>query len=647
MSGQSYSVPNINSGCPSNCRQIPWLAGSDVWNGGTLPVYGQVTCTPLNENGSTDDTTNVQNCINAATVGTGSYSTCHAAGGCAVFLPAGSIFINGTLRVKSNVVVRGAKPEGVVFGTTYLPTTDATATTLILGTGAQLTNDNFTYSNISGYNGFATFPSPSSLSGTPQKGDTTVTIGSGSVSVGTWMKIFGNDDPGLIFAEGSILSWCDWCGDNSGFYTQQQIVQVTGFVSGTGGVGSVVNLSRPLYYTPYTTSITVHGHSESAGAKYNTIPFVTQKAGWENLRISGASNDIGGTQVILFQACLFCWEQNVESYVTGTSSGSAHVEFDFSYGGEVRNNYMHDERSGASGAGYDVYFQFVNGDHKVENNVMRHGRHAVVYQGGGSGTAILYNYMDDMYTDDTTYMASARTSHGAHPFMNLWEGNVASHVAADSLWGTSSHFLFFRNWLWGDETENFSFPGGCSGCAATGTPNNGFDAVDLYGGQEYYAFVGNVLGLSAIPTGANNSCQITSTSARHANFTNATLTGYNQSPAPATPLVYSMGTTLLADGVTGSTTASSSGTAIRNGNYDYKTIGVAFWDGGSTNNSIGNSYYYSSKPAWFGTCPWPGEGFDVSGINNLNPAQATFLGANIASPATAPAPAPGLFAMKR
>src|SRR4051812_11552357 len=98
-----YILPNTNSSCPGSCRQIPWLAGSDIWNGGTLPVYSQVTCTPLNENGVTDDTTNINNCINAAGAGTGAYSGCHAAGGCAVFLPAGSIKVSGTVRLQSGV----------------------------------------------------------------------------------------------------------------------------------------------------------------------------------------------------------------------------------------------------------------------------------------------------------------------------------------------------------------------------------------------------------------------------------------------------------------------------------------------------------------------------------------------------------------
>src|SRR4051812_36356630 len=124
LMAQSYSLPADNSGCPSNCRVIPWQAGSDLWNGGALPNYKQVTCSPLNEDGKTDDTNNINNCINAASSGT------------AVYLPAGTIYVNGTVRLKSTIVLRGAGPT----------------TQINLGSGGQLTTQNFSYSSSSNIN---------------------------------------------------------------------------------------------------------------------------------------------------------------------------------------------------------------------------------------------------------------------------------------------------------------------------------------------------------------------------------------------------------------------------------------------------------------------------------------------------------------
>ena len=572
VSAQAYSLPNVNTGCPSNCRVIPWQAGSDLWNGGVLPNYAQVTCTGLAGNGTTNDGPAIQTCIN------------NAASGTAVFIPAGKYLVNSTVALKSNVALRGAGPT----------------TQINLGASGTLTTQNFSTSMISGYNGYGVIPSPYTLSGTPTKGDTSVTIGSGTVTLGAWIKIFGNDDPSLINDTGTDGT-CNWCGDNSGWYVQQQIVQVTAINSGTGGAGSVVTVSRPLYYTPYTAAVTTQGKTEPAGAKYNLITFPTQKAGYEYFHVT-ATGDIGANQIILLQGCLYCWVKGVETQETGSSSGSAHVEMDYCYGNEIRDGYYHDQRSGASGSGYGVYFQFTNGDAKIENNVMRHNRHAIVFQGGGSGVALLFNYVDDLYTDDTTYLGSARTSHGAHPFMNLFEGNIMSHVTADDFWGTSSHDVFFRNWLWADETENWT-----GAVAATGSPNNGFDAVDLYQSQEYYSFVGNVLGHTGL----------------HTTWSAATLTttcttnncGYE---SQSTPGVYSYGSSKLGSAAT------SSATILRHGNWDYKTLGVAYWDGG-TNHTLPNSMYYPNEPSYLSGYPWPLEGPEGNPTINANAAENCYL----------------------
>ena len=548
LSAQTYSLPADNSGCPSNCRVIPWQTGSDLWNNGALPVYNQVTCSPLNEDGKTDDTSNINSCINSAGAGT------------AVYLPAGTIYVNGTVRLKSNVVVRGAGP----------------ATQINLGSNGQLTTQNFSYSSSSNINPPVSYGSSAggfALSGSPQKGDTTVTAASGAAlpKSGDFISIFSDDDPSLVNATGTD-GYCQWCGDNTGHHLMQQIDQVSS-VS-----GSTLTLARPLYYTPFT-------HPQ-----YRIYHFATQKAGYEYFHVT-ATGDIGPSQIILLSGCLYCWVKGVETQNTGSSSGSAHIELDFSYGNEIRDNYVHEGRSSASGANYGIYFQFINSDHKVENNISRHNRHGIIWQGGGSGIAVLYNYVDDNYTDDLTYLGSARTSHGAHPYMNLLEGNVISHLTADDFWGTSSHFVMFRNWFWGDETGTGvpSFP-----------PGEGYDAVDLYTGQEYYSFVGNVLGRTGL----------------HATWSKATVSGNNAYASSSSPIVYSY------DGAL-SGTASSSGTVLRHGNWDYKSGGVAFWDGGS-NHTLAASMYYKSQPSFLSGYAWPLEGPEGSPTVNANPAESCY-----------------------
>jgi hypothetical protein len=378
----------------------------------------------------------------------------------------------------------------------------------------------------------------------------------------------------------------------------QQIVQVTA-INGGGGAGSIVTLSQPLYYTPYASAVTLTdpAGTEPAGAKYNIISFPTQRAGYENFHVI-AAGDIGAGQIITMQGCLFCWVKGVETQYTGSNSGSAHIQLQYSYGNEVRDCYSHEQRSGASGSGYGIYVMFTNGNHKIENNILRHNRHGVIWEGGGGGDAVLYNYVDDQYTDDLTYVGSARPNHGAHPFMTLFEGNIFSHVAEDDFHGSASHFVFFRNSLWGDESND---GGGCSyttpaptcGNIPSFNPNgmSGFDAIDVYTLNTYMSFVANVLGRNGM----------------HANWSAATLRGFNAYGTASQPVVYSYAGPV---GAVPSTDSSS----INHGNYDFKTNGVAYWEGGA-NHSFASSWYYPTKPSFLGARPWPLIGPDVNGGN--------------------------------
>jgi hypothetical protein len=564
-----YDLPNDNAGCPANCRQIPWQAGSDLWNGGTLPNYTSVTCTGLAGNGTTDDGPAIQTCINNASAGT------------AVYIPAGTYLVNSTVRLKSNVVLRGA----------------GSTTQIDEGANGWLTTQDQSHSvNIDPPTTYNQIPTTYALSGAPQKGDTTLTIGSGQVSVGAWIKVFGNDDPTLISDPGGS---CDYCGDDTGAYLMQQIVQVTTINSGTGGAGSVVTISQPLYYTPFTSPVTLSdpAGTEPAGAKYNIITFPTQKAGYEYFHVI-ATGDIGASQIMTMQGCLYCWVKGVETQYTGSNSNSAHIELTYSYGNEVRDCYVHEQRSGASGAGYGIWEEFTNGNHKIENNIARHNRHGIIWEGGGGGDVVLYNYIDDEYTDDLTYLGSARPNHGAHPYMNLWEGNITSHLSEDDFHGSASHFVFFRNNMWGDESND---NGGCSYVTPAPTCGNvpsfnpsgmeGFDAIDVYTLNTYMSFVANVLGRTGM----------------HVNWPAATLRGFNEYGTASSPIVYSYA------GAVGSVPSPDT-TSINHGNYDFMTNGVAYWDGGS-DHTFAPSWYYTAKPAFLKSKPWPLIGPDVAGGN--------------------------------
>jgi hypothetical protein len=251
---------------------IPWQTGSDLWNGGTLPVYPSVTCTGLAGNGTTDDGPVIQACINKVAANT------------AVYIPAGTYLVNSTVALKSNVVLRGAKAEG---GPPFMPAADAAATTIRLGSNESITTQDFSASSgsLTPATNYGVRSPGYTIANAPKKGDTTFTIGSGSLKAGQWVSLFADNDPTLVSSTGTDGA-CPWCGENTGYDVQVQIDQVTS-VS-----GATATLARPFYYTLYTNP------------EYRIYTYPTQKAGFEDLRLDGSHADIGGTQIILLQGCL-------------------------------------------------------------------------------------------------------------------------------------------------------------------------------------------------------------------------------------------------------------------------------------------------------------------------------------------------------
>jgi hypothetical protein len=76
-------------------RRITWSAGLDPVGG--IPNYTDVICPISNNSGTEDVTAEIQHCIDIAKSNT------------AVFIPAGKYLIGGTINMRSNVALRGAK----------------------------------------------------------------------------------------------------------------------------------------------------------------------------------------------------------------------------------------------------------------------------------------------------------------------------------------------------------------------------------------------------------------------------------------------------------------------------------------------------------------------------------------------------------
>jgi Pectate lyase superfamily protein len=581
----TYELPNDDSACP-NCRQIPWKAGSDLWNGGALPNYAGTTCTGLAEgNGTSDNTAAINSCISARSEGQ------------AAVIPPGMYYVSGRINLKSGVVLRGSGggpgAQGVWInsseGGSYSGDvgSGSTVTTLKFGAGGGISTPG-TGSSLGSAVGLS--------SGYTKGSQTLVTSSSPGMAVGDWIIVSENQGDSDI-----PTSWaggdgnCTWCGEaNNTGYLMTQIVQVTS-VSGNN-----VGISRPMYYT----------FKASLNPRIRKLTNLTVKAGIESMKAWGSTNARTGPHINL-DGCVYCWVKGVETYNTPDVAKAYPVYMRYSYGVEIRDSYFHYGQGNGGDRNYGIGMFGPNSDHKVENNILRQNRHGWSQEGGGSGNVFLYNYVDDQYTDDPSFLASPRANHGAHPYMTLFEGNIVSHFGSDYFWGTSSHAVLFRNWFWGDATGKYSG-------FTSSTPSWGFVALEIDRMQHYYSAVGNVLGNPNL----------------HTNWANATLLSSNCSwgSGRSNPTVYGFG--CLSQG--GTFDAAVRSTMILHGNYDYKTKGVANWDGGS-NHTVKASMYYGSKPAFFGSCAWPVFGPDLNPITNTLPAKARFDGT---SACTASGPAP-------
>ena len=541
-------------------RRITWNAGLDPVGG--IPNYTNVTCTGLDPTGGADNTSKIQACIN------------NAADGTAVFIPAGTYRISADLIMKSNIALRGAKATA---SGPFLPNADASMTTLNLTGGSRVVFPG-------GSKGSNWNPGPmtgTSITAGYTQGSTSLTLSDASIyNVGDWISVYQNTDPN------DISTWESWQGEDGGsgdVHVFQQYKQVT------AKSGNTLTISPPLYLV--TTAPT--------GQSVRKQTFGVQMAGVENMRLNGSGTQSYGIVRIVFSKNV--WVKGVETYYSGTEGGaSPHVYIQFSLQCEVRDGYYHYGASNDAGANYGVEMYNWNSAHKIENNIIREVRHSIVFA-GGSGSVILYNYTDDNWEsvsgqptvrNDNFLSPDAMPNHGAHPFMNLFEGNYDSNIWADYVHGSSGYNTLFRNRITCFRSSHPLISPWGDNCVALETYNL------------YYNIIGNVIGRSSWTSGTvlcvGGSCG-------------------------AIPYVYNF-------------ESLSSATAIKHGNYDYITKGVAYWDGGA-DHVLPKSMYYSTKPSFFGTCAWPPFGPDGNPTINTSPAKDRYDGTGICqSGKTAPAP---------
>lgn len=325
-------------------------------------------------NGTTNDLTAFQNAINSVS------------GSGAVYVPAGTYLLKGTLNMKSGVVLRGA---------------GANSTHLKFDSSAQMIR--MTSSTSGSY---------VSLTGGYTKGSKSITVSNGSsFQVGNIIEIQQDNDTNAMYTRSD---WnVSWAASAVG-----QITKVTAIS------GNTLTLEEPLR----------HAYKSTLNPRARTITPITN-SGLEYMHIHRI--DTSDTHGIDIGGAYKCWIRACE---VNTVKKSA-VLLSRSYRVEIRDSYFHDATQfDGGGHGYGIELTYRASSTLIENNIFKNFRHSYVIHLGATGNVFGYNYSREQ-TDNYPDVSF----HGHWAYENLTEGNVVQRIGVGDWWGPNPYNTFLRN----------------------------------------------------------------------------------------------------------------------------------------------------------------------------------------------------------
>jgi hypothetical protein len=430
----------------------------------------------------------------------------------------------------------------------------------------------------------------------------------------------GTGPGGFQRSDGTTIACAGCTGGAMKWRSQQQGVLVTAIN------GNQITISPGLYMPNWRVG-------QKPQAWFGNTVLVG--AGVENLSIAaGTPNGIGGTNTsgasrsIFIGQCDKCWVRGVRSQYANRS----HVDILIATHFVVRDSYFFQNIDhGSVSYGVEVNSGF---DGLVENNIFQQSTDGEPNCNGAcAGNVFAYNFDVDNVWGSAGWMQAGFYAHASGDVFNLWEGNIGPGYTADDVHGTHHFETLFRNRLVGNQ------PAGC-GSTGPATCTAQTNAVHAYAGSRYYNVIGNVLGQAGYHNtysceaafGSGNGCANDITSVYRLGFTGSGGTNNNG---------FCLDTACSSRNRWDPQTP---GYMMRWGNWDTVNNASRFLASevpsgiGSYANPVPSgqdlptSFYLGSKPAWFGSVPYPAIGPDVAGGNianvgghaNMNPAMACY-----------------------
>ena len=341
----------------------------------------------------------------------------------------------------------------------------------------------------------------------------------------------------------------------------------------SGVQGNTVWFTTPLH--------TDYSEDKSAQLTRWTAPHV-KGAGLEDLTVSGGSDGN-----VRFNAAAYCWAKNVEN----TAWLGKGFSLNGSFRCEVRDSYIHDcVHPYPGGGGYGIELAWCSSEILIENNIIVGANKVMVVESAGAGSVVGYNYMDNAFIGNKHEWVEVgvNASHMVGSHHVLFEGNQSCNYDSDDTHGSSFAMTIFRNHLVGKRRD---YPN---------TQNA--RCAGLMFGSWWHSFIGNVLGEEGQMSGWT----------------------YDEwNPAAGVGSVWKLGyaPALWNYAIFQDADPKVLSTVLRDGNWDYLTNAV-HWD--RPPQTIPDSLYLTSKPAFFGDMVWPWVEPDYTPKTHTLPARARY-----------------------
>jgi hypothetical protein len=364
---------------------------------------------------------------------------------------------------------------------------------------------------------------------------------------------------------------------------------------------TIISFHPPIYMT--FTNQAVMGYKQCSNVgNDNTL----RGAGIESLTVRNRipSQQVplcGGAPllpVIFLDRATQCWVKNVKT----VDSYATHIHVLRGFQNEIRDCTATNQVWYWTSGGYGMYNEMAYAS-IWENNLFQNTRDFVRLSKSSAGNVVLYNYHTNRSSgsavgiakDVTTQTSDCGTnlnidpfttstggSHSCHPMFNLWEGNVTYHPRFDNTHGSASDFTLLRNWFRGPQFWEYNYA----------------SIIDMEENHSRFNIIGNVLGSLSVSNAYAHSAWVSFTQfmCNPSAYGNGVLptyaVGYNKNPGEVISNSYS-GMNLFTN-------------YIVMGNYEFVGTNAQVWRY-PTNmaDTIPNSYYYTAKPAYFGSLTWP------------------------------------------